>query len=283
MGFYSADLGANQIYDLGYHGDPATDCYFADNWFIAQSGIQEGTNTNFGTGTTFEHNVVTGLHNQTISDNTYSAAVYTTRAADIFQRVNPYESNRANVTIYNWKGDATVKFLPTCLTDGTVYRLVTATNFYGAVVDSNVWHTGDSITVDFSKITMATPIGTPDYPAINPQPYFASLILLGSATAGSEAEQTAAPTVTGGLVSGNTSVSGTSESGATITVYVNGGSVGTTTASGTSWTKTVTALSAGDQITATALASGKTESEASNVVTVTAAPAATIKRLWKRY
>jgi Ig-like domain CHU_C associated len=92
---------------------------------------------------------------------------------------------------------------------------------------------------------------------------------------------TAAPVVNSPLCAGDTSVSGTSTeaSGTSVSVYKAGSTLlGTTTTSGTTWTLTGLTLTAGDSITATATASGKTVSAASAAVTVqslSAAPAVT--------
>jgi uncharacterized repeat protein (TIGR02543 family) len=88
-----------------------------------------------------------------------------------------------------------------------------------------------------------------------------------------------APVLNSPIAEGATSVSGTSTEadGTTITVYVNGSSVGTTTVASNAWTMSgMTALVAGELVKATATASGEAESPFSNVVTVqayTAAPA----------
>ncbi|TNE81634.1 MAG: hypothetical protein EP332_03140 [Bacteroidetes bacterium] len=80
------------------------------------------------------------------------------------------------------------------------------------------------------------------------------------------------PTVTGPLSTSSTTVTGTSleADGATITVYVNGVSVGTTTVTSNAWTYTLGAsLSAGDVVTATATATSKSISNTSTSVTAT--------------
>ncbi len=88
--------------------------------------------------------------------------------------------------------------------------------------------------------------------------------------------QSAAPVVTSPISAGATSVSGTSSeaNGTTMTVYVDGSSVGTTTVSSNAWTKSsLTALTVGQVVTAKATASGKTMSAASSSVTVQSASA----------
>jgi hypothetical protein len=86
---------------------------------------------------------------------------------------------------------------------------------------------------------------------------------------------TVAPVVNGSIATGATSVSGTSTEavGTVITVYKGGVSIGTTTVSSTgTWTLSgiSPALAAGNMISATAQATGKTVSVLSNVVTVQA-------------
>lgn len=81
----------------------------------------------------------------------------------------------------------------------------------------------------------------------------------------------AAPVVNNSIGVGATSVSGTSSepNGSTITVYKNGVSVGTATVSGGTWTLSgLSALAAGDIITATASTTGKSVSLLSSPVTV---------------
>jgi hypothetical protein len=86
--------------------------------------------------------------------------------------------------------------------------------------------------------------------------------------------KTSKPTVNDGILTSSTSISGTSieADGTVITIYKNGVSIGTATVTNNTWTLTgVTGLAAGDLITATALASGKTTSDISNTITVSGA------------
>jgi Bacterial Ig domain/Bacterial cadherin-like domain len=92
------------------------------------------------------------------------------------------------------------------------------------------------------------------------------VLVTGSASVASDA-----PTVDSPICAGATSVAGTSTEapGTTIEVFKNGSSVGTTTVSGGTWTKSsLAALVAGNQIKARATAAGETTSGDSNVVTV---------------
>ncbi|MTI88653.1 MAG: hypothetical protein FH748_11870 [Balneolaceae bacterium] len=96
---------------------------------------------------------------------------------------------------------------------------------------------------------------------------------IGSGGGGFGASVTDVPSIDIPLVDGDTEVSGTSieADGTTITVYVGGSSVGTATVSSNTWTTTVTALSAGDIVTASADATGKDASAQSDGITVLAA------------
>ncbi len=81
---------------------------------------------------------------------------------------------------------------------------------------------------------------------------------------------TAAPSISAPIFAGATSVSGTSVSGASIAVFdlTSSTQIGTTAASGTSWTATVTALTAGHSIAATAQVAGDCTSPNSSTETV---------------
>ena len=87
--------------------------------------------------------------------------------------------------------------------------------------------------------------------------------------------QSITPILNGDIKTSTTSISGTSleANGTTITIYKNGVSIGTTTVSNSTWTLTgVSGLTAGNLITATATASGKTDSSISSAIEVTDVP-----------
>ncbi|MGN6195261.1 MAG: PKD domain-containing protein [Ginsengibacter sp.] len=88
-------------------------------------------------------------------------------------------------------------------------------------------------------------------------------------------DNTATPTVIA-VCAGATTVTGTNETGATVEVFVNGISVGNATVTDGNWSKTVSALSAGDKITATATVSGKCASAVSAISIVNPLPDCTI-------
>lgn len=78
------------------------------------------------------------------------------------------------------------------------------------------------------------------------------------------------PTVNSPILNGATTISGTSDANAAITVYSNGTSIGTPTANASGiWSLTVSARSTGQVITARAKVAGQCESELSSSTTVT--------------
>ena len=88
-------------------------------------------------------------------------------------------------------------------------------------------------------------------------------------------DNTATPTIIA-VCAGATTVTGTNETGATVEVFVNGTSAGLATVNGGNWSKTVSALTAGDVITAVATASGKCSSAVSTGSSVNPLPDCTI-------
>jgi len=192
-----------------------------------------------------------------------------------------YESKRALVTVWNTAGANTASIPCTFLTSGDAYEVRDVQNYYGALIASGTY-SGSPISVSLTSTAIPAKIGDDPRTIAHTDKRF-NCFVVSSTTAGAAPEQTSAPTVTSPIYTGATSVSGTSESGASVDVYVNLASVGTTNASGTSWTKTVSALSLGNTVKAKATASGKTESEFSNTVTVSASPATSTKYLIVRH
>jgi PKD repeat protein len=103
----------------------------------------------------------------------------------------------------------------------------------------------------------------------------ASNCVSAASTAVTVSDNAAAPTVNP-VCEGATTVSGTNESGASVQVFINTISVGTASVSGTTWTKTVSALSAGNTITAVSAVTGKCSSGNSAPLTVNPLPPCTI-------
>ncbi len=87
----------------------------------------------------------------------------------------------------------------------------------------------------------------------------------------------AAPAITGPLVSGQTSVSGTSTApvGSTITVYVNGVPYTTTVQAGGTWTVTVPPLTVGAIVNSTATAGGQTSASSGSQTVINQSPVVT--------
>jgi len=273
--------------DFGYHGDNPTYCRIDSNVMVGNadqevvnldhsnlvtsdpSGIQLIGNIIVGgqSGGLYPSDIMTHFPN-----NTWVAS-RATRTLDVYVRKNPYEPKRANVIIHNWQNADSVSFDPSSvLSSGDRYIVRSSTNYYEDTLATGIWTSGN-IKIHMADPTMAAPfhegfVGNAFtfLDPVNPAPYFATVVLLGG-----EAAQTTAPVVSSPIAWGATSVSGTSESGASVTIYKNGDSIGVTIASGTAWTKAgLTAFVQDDAIKAKATVAGKLQSEFSNTVIVPA-------------
>jgi hypothetical protein len=186
-GFYSASPGNGHYFSLGYQGSGIADWIVSDNVIVSQANSGLHFSEGYGSNLTFSNNMIIGPTQSTVTDHPgqgnvgYSnfAAAAAARSVDVYIDQNPYEPKRANVTIFNWDGSATVSFDPSTILDaGDEYEVRSATNFWGSALASGAWTSGN-ITITCSDITMATPYGSPAFPPRNPQPYFLPLVLVG--------------------------------------------------------------------------------------------------------
>jgi hypothetical protein len=168
--------------------------------------------------------------------------------------------------------------------DDNIYALAEASNgdFVLLHYDGTAWSTYLDLTAD-AALNPGGGESSYAYLAMSPD---GSELFAGDLQQGALAEiagviqaQTTAPIINSPVYAGATSVSGTSVSGAQITVYDGSTQIGTATAATTpdtngnyDWTASLSpAPGAGDSLTATALASGEKVSVASAAVTVQAA------------
>jgi hypothetical protein len=96
---------------------------------------------------------------------------------------NPYETKRANVTIYNWNLQTSVAVdFSTFLSPGDPYTVQDAQNFYGPVVVTGTY-TGSPVSIPMTGLTKAVPVGagTPAHTA----PQFGTFVVLSSASSSS--------------------------------------------------------------------------------------------------
>lgn len=82
-----------------------------------------------------------------------------------FVRPNPYEPNRANITIYNWATNDNVSVdVSRVLSVGNSYQVRNAADYLGAVVAKGTY-SGGTISLPMTNLSVAVPIGRQTAPA----------------------------------------------------------------------------------------------------------------------
>lgn len=180
--------------NIGYNGGASSGIRLDSNLLVGDDialWLKAGTTGFSMTGNTIIGPVNPSNMSSTFPNNRYLETRSSGWTDTVIVRRNPYESKRANVTIYNLDGSATVSIDPSgILSSGDAYRIVSATNYYGNTLASGTWTSG-SITITMADITLDRYIedneaGHTTYAPRNPAPYFASLVLLGSAGDGDQ-------------------------------------------------------------------------------------------------
>jgi hypothetical protein len=94
-----------------------------------------------------------------------------------FVRVNPYETNRANITVYNWQTNDNVSVnVSNVLSVGMTYQVKNVQDFLGPAVASGTY-SGGLISLPMTNLMVATPIGLP-YPPAPTGPTFNAFVVL---------------------------------------------------------------------------------------------------------
>ena len=183
---------------MGYNGDGYTNMAVDSNYFSSPNAdggnyssilFTRGVATSNGL-TSFKGNVLVGSSSPSSLSSTwptgsygnqyYPSGSFPNRGTEIRVDPNPYESKRANITVLNWGGAATVNVdLSSVLKAGDVYHIKSATNFYGPDLAGGTYN-GGLVAIDANSPTMvATVGGYQPFQPVNPAPYLLSLVLLG--------------------------------------------------------------------------------------------------------
>ena len=94
-----------------------------------------------------------------------------------FVRVNPYETNRANITVYNWQTNDNVSVnVSNVLSVGMAYQVKNVQDYLGPAVASGTYN-GGLISLPMTNLAVATPIGLP-YPPAPTGPTFNAFVVL---------------------------------------------------------------------------------------------------------
>lgn len=100
-----------------------------------------------------------------------------------YVRVNPYETNRANITVYNWDdSDNVLVDVSAVLRTGQRYEVRNAQDYFKGAVVSGIYN-GGSVSLPMTNLTVAVPVGFASAPAAT-GPEFNTFILLPLAGAG---------------------------------------------------------------------------------------------------
>lgn len=153
----SSGESLNLGYNAGSSGARITNNYLAGGLFKLG-----GSNTSLSISGNYVY-APAGFSGVTTSkwpENTWTR----TKPADmrVFVRPNRYESNRANITIFNWSRQSTVSVSASTLSGvslkvGDRYELHNAQNFYGDVITGT--YDGTSIKVPMTGRSVAQPVG----------------------------------------------------------------------------------------------------------------------------
>lgn len=116
-----------------------------------------------------------GWRSETRFDSSSSYSKGRPTSARVFVRPNRYDSNRANIAIYNWGRLSSVAAdLSSVLSEGQSYRIYNAQDYFGAPVASGTF-TGAPVSIPMSGLTIATPVGLRTPP--NTAPEFGAFVL----------------------------------------------------------------------------------------------------------
>ncbi len=172
----SAGESLNLGYSAGSSGAQVSNNYFAGGAFELGGGY---TNLTMSGNTTYAPGGFIGFSTGSFAGNTWTSTKPS--GVQVFVQPNQYETNRANLTIYNWSQGSTVTISAASLSGvalqaGHTYELHNAQNFYGDVV-SGVYN-GSSIVVPMTGHSVAQPAGGYSQPA-STFPEFGAFILIG--------------------------------------------------------------------------------------------------------
>ncbi len=135
-----------------------------------------------GTGT-LSGNVFVGSTNVTQQPNTFYAGWPSARTTDVVIRPNKYEPRRANITVLNWSGSASVSLdLSGVLSSGDQFQIQDALNYYSTPVASGTY-TGGAVTLLMTGRSAAAPVGSPASGPFEEPQFGAFVLLVGQAAA----------------------------------------------------------------------------------------------------
>jgi len=162
------------------------DATVTDNYFSKSNAVTGGSIFSFGlnctnvimTGNTFI-GPITGFSSINYPNNSYYSSP--PPVTKIFVRNNTYESERANITIYNWKSfDSIAVDVSNILSNNQEYNIYDVENYFGDPIVTGTY-TGEFINIPMTSSAVSTPllIASPTHTSKE----FGSFILVGGAQA----------------------------------------------------------------------------------------------------
>jgi hypothetical protein len=171
----SSGTSLNLGYTAGSTNSKVTNNYFAGGNFVLGGGY---TNLVLTGNTVYAPGGFSGFSTSNLPNNTWLTSKPS--GVKVFVRPNKYETNRANITIYNWAKQSTVA-VPAAnlggiaIRAGSRYELHNAQNFYGDVISGT--YDGVAIQAPMTGRSVAQPVGLSFKPA-STFPEFGAFILI---------------------------------------------------------------------------------------------------------
>jgi hypothetical protein len=166
----SFDVG----YDAGCANPRIVDNYVADNMFFVNctSGATITGNTFYG--------LLQGLDPRLFPQNAYLSERPT--QTRVLLRPNPEDPQRATLIVLNWAGSESVAVdLSPWLTQGTAFRVLAATDYFGPPVLTGTW-SGAPVAIPLRDL-VERPLAGWSLPLPSPDPLFAAFVLEATAPA----------------------------------------------------------------------------------------------------
>jgi hypothetical protein len=171
----SSGQALNLGYNAGSSGARVQNNYFAGGGFELGGGYSSLTMSgNY----VYAPGGFRGFSTGSFSGNTWTTSKPS--GVKVFVRPNKYETNRANITIYNWSKQSTVSVPAASLAGvtiqtGATYELHNVQNFYGDVITGV--YDGSAINVPMTGRSVAQPVGGISKPASS-FPEFGAFVLI---------------------------------------------------------------------------------------------------------
>jgi hypothetical protein len=102
------------------------------------------------------------------ANSTYHGSAAGNAGTYVFVRPNAYQSNRANITVFDWnRAGSAVVSLEGILPNGSTYAIYNAQDYFGPAVLAGTYH-GSLVTLPTVGLSVEAPVAWPAAPATGP-------------------------------------------------------------------------------------------------------------------